>query len=143
MELIRGLYNLSSRHHGCITTMGAFDGVHRGHRLLLKQLVERGKELGLPVTVVVFEPLPGEYFSPLRAPARLTSFREKFNTFGKLGIDRVLRIRFTDFFRNMSAPDFIQNVFVEGLQARYIVVGDDLRFGQNRSGDFAALRSWS
>lgn len=140
MELIRGLHNLRPRHRGCVTTIGAFDGVHYGHRAVLKQLMERGEELGVPTTVVVFEPLPREYFAPKEAPARLMSFREKFQAFKALGIDQVLRIRFTPAFRAMSAREFIHAVFVEGLATQHIIVGDDFRFGRNRGGDFELLK---
>ncbi|ARN72833.1 bifunctional riboflavin kinase/FAD synthetase [Oceanicoccus sagamiensis] len=141
MELIRGLHNLRPRHRGCVTTIGAFDGVHHGHQAVLQQLIDKGQELNLPTTVVVFEPLPREYFAPLQAPARLMSFREKFQAFKALGIDRVLRIRFTPGFQDMGAKEFIQQVFVKGLGAQYIIVGDDLRFGRNRGGDFKLLQT--
>lgn len=140
MELIRGLHNLRPRHRGCVATIGAFDGVHHGHRKVLQQLIDKGRELGLPTVVVVFEPLPREYFAPRQAPARLMSFREKFQAFRELGIDRVLRIRFTPTFREMGANEFIKRVFVDGLGVRYLVVGDDLRFGRNRGGDFQVLK---
>jgi riboflavin kinase / FMN adenylyltransferase len=139
MELIRNLHNLRPQHKGCVTTIGAFDGVHRGHQVVLKQLMDKGKELGLPTVVVVFEPLPQEYFSPLKAPARLMSFREKFVVFREMGIDRVLRIRFTPTFREMGATEFIKRVFVDGLHTKHIIVGDDLRFGRNRGGTFKEL----
>ncbi|MCP3908012.1 MAG: bifunctional riboflavin kinase/FAD synthetase [Oceanicoccus sp.] len=141
MELIRGLHNMRPRHRGCITTIGAFDGVHHGHQAILQQLIDKGKELNLPTTVVVFEPLPREYFAPLQAPARLMSFSEKFQALKALGIDRVLRIRFTPDLKDMGAKEFIQQVFVKGLGARYIIAGDDLRFGRNRGGDFDLLKS--
>ena len=78
MELIRGLHNLRPRHRGCVATIGAFDGVHQGHQAVIGHLLEKSAELALPSVVIVFEPLPGEYFSPKMAPARLMSFREKF-----------------------------------------------------------------
>ncbi len=141
MELIRGLHNLRPRHRGCVATIGAFDGVHYGHRQVLNQLIEKGRQLGLPSVVVIFEPLPREYFAPAQAPARLMSFREKFQAFRQLGIDRVLRIRFTSTFREMGAREFIKKVFVDGLAAEYLVVGDDLRFGRDRDGDFKVLKT--
>jgi riboflavin kinase/FMN adenylyltransferase len=88
----------------------------------------------------VFEPLPREYFSPAEAPARLMSFREKFAVLRALGVDRLLRIRFDARFSAMGAGDFIRAVFVEGLGARHIVVGDDLRFGHDREGNIELLR---
>jgi riboflavin kinase/FMN adenylyltransferase len=140
MELIRGLHNLRPRHRGCVTTIGAFDGVHYGHQAVLQRLIDSGREIGLPTTVVVFEPLPREFFAPQQAPARLMSFREKFNAFKALGVDRVLRIRFTEILREMDASEFVRRVFVDGLGAKHIIIGDDLRFGRNRGGNFDLLR---
>ena len=140
MELIRGLHNLRPRHRGCVATIGAFDGVHDGHRAVLGHLLEKSAELGLPSVVILFEPLPREYFAPLQAPARLMSFREKFLALQALGVDRVLRIRFDESLRTMSAQDFIRNIFAEGLGVRYVVVGDDLRFGHDREGDFWLMK---
>lgn len=141
MELIRGLHNLRARHKGCVVTIGAFDGVHQGHQAVLAHLLDKSRELNLPSVVVVFEPLPREYFAPEKAPARLMSFREKIRAFEKIGVDRVLRIRFDESIRTMGAQQFIEKVFVEGLGMRYIVVGDDLRFGRGREGDFEMLQS--
>ncbi|MBD2858711.1 bifunctional riboflavin kinase/FAD synthetase [Spongiibacter sp. KMU-158] len=140
MELIRGFHSFRPQHRNCVATIGAFDGVHLGHQAVLRQLVAKGRELGLPSTVVLFEPLPREYFSPNEAPPRLMSFREKFEAIAELGVDRVVRIRFTESLRNLSAEEFISKLFVDGLGAKFIVVGDDLRFGRDRSGDFELLR---
>lgn len=140
MELIRGFQHFRPRHRGCVATIGAFDGVHLGHQAVLRQLIAKGREMGLPSTVIIFEPLPREFFSPDEAPARLMSFREKFIALRDLGVDRVMRISFTPDFRDMTAHEFIHKLFVVGLGVKYIVVGDDLRFGRNRSGDFDLLR---
>lgn len=141
MELIRGLHNLRPRHKPCVVTIGAFDGVHFGHQAVLQKLLDKGAELGLPATVIVLEPLPREYFAPTIAPARLMSFREKFVAFRDFGIDRVFRIRFTQALSEVPAVEFIENVFVGGLGVKYVVVGDDLRFGHDREGDFSLLQS--
>lgn len=135
MELIRGLHNLRPRHRGCVATIGAFDGVHLGHQAVIRHLLSKSDELGLPAVVIVFEPLPREYFSPLQAPARIMSFREKFQEMRKLGVDRLLRIRFTEQLRGMSAQQFVDDIFVAGLGVRYVVLGDDFRFGNDRQGD--------
>jgi len=135
MELIRGLHNLRPRHRGCVATIGAFDGVHLGHQAVISHLQEKAAELELPSTVIVFEPLPREYFSPIKAPARIMSFREKFQAMSQLGVDRLLRIRFNEQLRGMSAKSFVEEVFVAGLGVRYVVLGDDFRFGNDRQGD--------
>jgi len=140
LELIRGLHNLRERHHGSVVTIGAFDGVHRGHQAVIRDLLARSQEYGLPSTVILFEPLPREYFAPVQSPPRLMSFREKFMVLRHLGVDRVLRIRFDRRFSTMSALTFVETVFVKGLGARYIVVGEDLRFGHDREGNIDLAR---
>ena len=148
MELVRGIHNLKGQHGhassgkaGSVLTIGAFDGLHCGHRSVLNHLRMRAKEAGLPSVVVTLEPLPREYFAPLDAPPRLMSFREKCEGFAALGIDRVILVRFDDRMRNMEATDFIEQVFVNGLNAKHIVVGDDLRFGRDGAGDFELLNT--
>jgi riboflavin kinase/FMN adenylyltransferase len=123
-----------------VATIGAFDGVHRGHQAVIGDLQARARALGLPSTVIVFEPLPREHFAPLAAPSRLMSFREKLPVLAALGVDRLLCIRFEAHFSAMSADAFIRRVFVDGLSARHIVVGDDLRFGHDREGNIELLR---
>jgi riboflavin kinase/FMN adenylyltransferase len=136
MELIRGLHNLRPKHRGCVATIGAFDGVHLGHQAVIDHLLEKSAELALPSVIIVFEPLPREYFSPVQAPARIMSFWEKCRALEALGVDRVLRIRFNEQFRSMSAQQFVDDVFVAGLGVRYVVLGDDFRFGSDRQGDY-------
>ena len=140
MELIRGLHNLRPRHRGCVATIGAFDGVHLGHQAVIRHLLEKSVELDLPSLIIVFEPLPREYFSPLKAPARIMSFWEKCRALEALGVDRLLRIRFNEQLRGMSAQRFVDDIFVGGLGVRYVVLGDDFRFGAGRQGDIAFIR---
>ena len=142
MELIRGLQNLRPKHRGCAVTVGAFDGVHRGHQTVLGRLKARAQALDLPATVIVFEPLPREYFQPLEAPPRITNLRERLEQLAATGIDRVLVLPFNKKMRSMSADDFIKTVFVDGLGARYIELGDDFRCGNSREGDFEYARPW-
>ncbi|MFV0275981.1 MAG: bifunctional riboflavin kinase/FAD synthetase [Parahaliea sp.] len=140
MELIRGLHNLRPRHCGCVATIGAFDGVHLGHQAVIRHVLAVARGRALPSMVVVFEPLPREYLAPLRAPARLMSFREKFRALQALGVERLLRIRFNERLRNQSAQDFLEEVLVAGLGVRHVVLGDDFRFGNDREGDLAFIR---
>lgn len=140
MELIRGLHNLKPRHHGSVATIGNFDGVHLGHQAVLGQLAEKGAALCLPTVVVTFEPQPREYFAPEAAPPRLTRFREKAEAMQRFSVDRLLVLPFNRKLAELSAEDFIRRVLVEGLGIRYLVVGDDFRFGAAREGDFAMLQ---
>jgi len=141
MELIRGLHNLQPRHRGCVATIGAFDGVHRGHQAVLERMLREAGSLGLPAVVIVFEPLPREYLHPEEAPARLMDFREKFRALAALGVDRLLRIRFDERVRTMSAAAFVKRIFVEGLAVKRLVLGDDFRFGRGREGDYGFLQA--
>ncbi len=141
MELIRGLHNLSARHHGCVATIGNFDGVHLGHQAVLGQLAEKAEEFGLPTTVITFEPQPQEYFAPDNAVPRLTRLREKLLALRRFSVDRVLCLSFNRKLAQMSAEAFIEDILVNGLGIRYLVVGDDFRFGAGRRGDFAMLQA--
>lgn len=140
MQIIRGINNLKPEHHGCVATIGNFDGVHLGHQAVLGQLADKADELGLPVVVVTFEPQPQEYFRPEESPPRLTRFREKVQALRRYAVDRVLVLHFDKKFSQQSADDFIQNLLVNGLGVKYLVIGDDFRFGKNRVGDFAMLQ---
>lgn len=140
MELIRGLQNLKPRHQGCVATIGNFDGVHLGHQAVIRQVMHKAKELGLPVVVITFEPQPQEYFGHGEAPPRLTRFREKFKAMQRFSVDRVLCLAFNRALAEMEPETFIQKVLIDGLGLRYLVVGDDFRFGKGRRGDFAMLQ---
>jgi riboflavin kinase / FMN adenylyltransferase len=140
MELIRNIAQLRSHHRGCVATIGNFDGVHLGHQTVMRQLTTKAKALGLPTVVILFEPQPQEFFAPKIAPARLTRLREKIRVMRQNGIDRVLCVRFNATLAALSADHFIQQVLVEGLGIRHLVVGDDFRFGYKRQGDFALLQ---
>ncbi|MGB3725996.1 MAG: bifunctional riboflavin kinase/FAD synthetase [Glaciecola sp.] len=139
MELIRGLHNIGTHHHGCVLTIGKFDGVHLGHQAVLKSLIEKADALNLPAVVMVFEPQPEELFSAEHAPARLSLLKDKYIALKQIGIHRLLCVRFTAAFSNMSPHDFIKTLLVEKLGVKYLVVGDDFKFGYRRSGDFAML----
>ena len=137
--LIRGLHNLRAQHRGCVATIGSFDGVHRGHRAILDQLLTQAKALNLPSVVMVFEPQPYEFFSGEKAPARLMRLRDKIRVLSACGVDRVFCLQFNQRLRQLSANDFIKQVLVDGLGIKSLVVGDDFRFGCDRTGDFSLL----
>ena len=136
MLIIRGLHSPDRK--PVALTIGNFDGVHLGHQALLKQLREAAQSRGLPMAVVVFEPHPREFFTPQQAPTRLTSMREKLELFAALGVDRVHVCRFNSRFAHMSATDFIHALYEE-VAAKFVLIGDDFRFGSGRNGDFALM----
>ena len=139
MEIIRGLINLHERHRGCVVTIGNFDGVHRGHQAILQQVGDKADELGVPSMLICFEPQPKEYFDVFNSPARLTRFREKVALLEAHGVDKVLCFKFDEKTRSIAAKEFVR-ILVERLGVRALFVGDDFRFGQDRSGDFELLR---
>lgn len=141
MELIRGLHNLRDKHRSCVLTIGKFDGVHLGHQAVLSQVVEKARALGLPATVMVFEPQPEELFSPQNAPARLSVLRDKYIQLEALGIDRLLCVKFNREFAALTAEHFVEDLLVKRLDVKYLVVGDDFRFGMGRIGDFNYLQA--
>ncbi|MGE5153763.1 MAG: bifunctional riboflavin kinase/FAD synthetase [Bdellovibrio bacteriovorus] len=141
MRLIRGLHNLRPQDRGCVATIGNFDGVHLGHRAVFRRLLVKGRELGLPATVITFEPQPLEFFAPEAAPARLTRLREKLKALGECGIERTMVLEFGPRLAAMEAREFVQRLLLDGLGVRYLLVGDDFRFGHGRAGDYALLRT--
>lgn len=122
-------------------TIGNFDGVHLGHQAILGELKGEARASGLTSCVVTFEPHPRELFSPLAAPTRLTSLREKCELLSEHGVDRVQVLRFNRAFASLSADEFIDRVLVGGLNAKWVMIGDDFCFGAKRSGDFKHLKN--
>jgi riboflavin kinase/FMN adenylyltransferase len=141
MRLIRGLHNLKPEHRGCVATIGNFDGVHLGHKAVFQRLLAKGRALGLPATVITFEPQAMEYFAPDAAPARLTRLREKLAAFSDSGIERVVLLEFGPRLAQMPAREFVQRLLVDGLDIRLLFVGDDFRFGHGREGDYRLLEA--
>jgi len=120
-------------------TIGNFDGVHLGHQAMLAELVRVARALGLPACVLTFEPHPREFFAPDQAPVRLTSLREKIELLAARGIERLHVCRFNYELAQVSAPQFIERVLAAGLGVRWLLVGDDFRFGARRAGNFVTL----
>ncbi|CAM0555001.1 Bifunctional riboflavin kinase/FMN adenylyltransferase [Vreelandella titanicae] len=139
MRVIRGLHNLRAAHRGCVATIGNFDGVHRGHQAILQQCREHAARWSVPLTVVVFEPQPREFFAGDQAPPRLTRLREKVRLLRDFGAEQVLCLPFNDALRSLTGREFIDQVLIDGLGVKHLVVGDDFRFGCDRRGDFALL----
>jgi len=122
-------------------TIGNFDGVHLGHRAMITRLSDAARARGLPGAVMTFEPQPQEFFAPDQAPARLTSLREKLELLRECGVASVYVCRFDFAFAQLTADDFVTRVLRDGLAVKWLLVGDDFRFGARRAGDLAHLRS--
>ncbi len=144
MKVFRGLPNAASR-APCALTIGNFDGVHRGHQALLARVRDAAKALGVEAAVMTFEPHPREFFAHLRgnpsqAPTRIANLRDKLQALSDAGIDRVIVEHFNAHFASMSPQDFVEKILVQGLHVRWLMVGEDFRFGAKRAGDIAFLK---
>jgi riboflavin kinase/FMN adenylyltransferase len=137
VQVFRG-FPSASRH--AAVTIGNFDGVHRGHQAMLTRLAEAAEDLALPATVLTFDPHPREFFARDTAPARLSTIRSKLEQFAALGVARVHIARFDARFAALTAQEFIERILVGALKTRWVLVGQDFRFGRGRSGDLALLR---
>ena len=146
MQIFRGVHHTD--HPGmapaCALTIGNFDGVHRGHQAMLALLRSEAQHRGLPSCVMTFEPHPRDYFArklgkPELAPARIATLRDKLTELERCGIDQVVVLRFDEQLASQSAESFIADTLVRGLGVRYVLVGDDFRFGAKRVGDYAML----
>ena len=139
MRLLRGLHNIPADFRGCVATIGNFDGLHLGHQGILQALKAAAAEQGVPTLVMLFEPQPKEFFAPQAAPARLANLREKLQDLATHGVDYVLCLPFNQALRSMSAQTFIEQILLQALRVKHLIVGDDFRFGCDRSGDYQAL----
>lgn len=140
-ELIRGLHNIKPCHRGNVLTIGSYDGVHCGHQAILRQVLTKARELNLPASVMIFEPQPHEFFAKEKAPARLMSFKEKVHALFQQGVDRVVCLSFNQRLSRLTAQQFTDSVLVNALDVKYLVLGDDFRFGSGRKGSYTTLKS--
>ncbi|MFZ5521123.1 MAG: bifunctional riboflavin kinase/FAD synthetase [Pseudomonadota bacterium] len=149
MRIYRGLHSTRQalargERGGCALTIGNFDGVHRGHQAMLALLRSEARHRGLPSCVMTFEPHPRDHFArvagrPELAPARIATLRDKLIELQACGVDEVVVMPFDDRLASLSPQAFIDDILVAGLGTRYLLVGDDFRFGARRAGDYALL----
>lgn len=143
MHVFRGFHHPGIA-PACALTIGNFDGVHRGHQAMLALLRSEAQHRGLPSCVMTFEPHPRDYFAavagkPELAPARIATLRDKLSELERCGVDQAVVLRFDQAFAAQSPQAFIDDVLVAGLGTRYVLVGDDFRFGAKRAGDYTML----
>jgi len=143
MKVFRGLHHPELA-PACALTIGNFDGVHRGHQAMLALVRSEAAHRGVPSCVMTFEPHPRDYFAkalnqPDLAPARIATLRDKLQELERCGVDQVVVLPFNARLASQSPQDFIEQVLVQGLGVRYVLVGDDFRFGAKRAGDYAML----
>jgi len=144
MQIHRGLPPAELARTGCALTIGNFDGVHRGHQAMLALLRNEARHRGVPSCVLTFEPHPRDFFAakagkPELAPRRISTLRDAMMELQRCGVDRVVVLRFDAALAGRSPQAFVDDILVRGLAARYVLVGDDFRFGARRIGDYAML----
>ncbi len=122
-------------------TIGNFDGIHRGHQAMIERLGSEARKRALMSCVLTFEPHPREFFSPQAAPTRLVSLREKYELLAARGVERLHVLRFDKAFAALPPEVFIEQVLVGRLKARWLLIGEDFRFGARRSGDIGLLKN--
>lgn len=128
----------------CALTIGNFDGLHRGHQAMLSLLKGEAQQRGIPSCVLTFEPHPRDFFAALThnpnlAPERVGTLRDKLTDLGACGVDQIVVLPFDQALANLSPQAFIDQMLLQGLGARYVLVGDDFRFGARRAGDYSTL----
>ena len=138
MNFIRHINSQKKSDSACVATIGNFDGLHLGHQKIIGKLKQKAQELQLPLTVVSFEPLPAEYFSP-NPPSRIYPLRDKIRLLEQLGVNNFLCLKFDKEFANMPPEVFVKDILQDYLKVKHLAVGDDFKFGYNRGGDFALL----
>jgi riboflavin kinase / FMN adenylyltransferase len=143
MKIFRGFHHPGIA-SACALTIGNFDGVHRGHQAMLALLKNEAQHRGVPSCVMSFEPHPRDYFAavahkPELAPARVATLRDKLTELARCGIDQCVILPFDARLSSLSPQAFIEDVLVRGLGVKYVLVGDDFRFGAKRAGDYAML----
>jgi len=143
MQVFRGVHHPGIA-SACALTIGNFDGVHRGHQAMLALLHSEARHRGLPTCVLTFEPHPRDFFAQLAgkpelAPPRIATLRDKLSELERCGIEQVVVMRFDAAFARQTPQAFIDDMLVAGLGTRYVLVGDDFRFGAKRAGDYAML----
>jgi len=121
--------------------VGNYDGVHLGHQQMIGVLKARAAQLRSAATVLVFEPSSKEFIDPDGAPPRLTRWREKFLALAAQGVERLVTLRFDERMRAMTPRSFVDELIVERLGTRHLVVGDDFRYGSNAGGTIESLRA--
>ena len=139
MRIFRGLP--ASADVPVALAIGTFDGVHRGHQAMLSRLVEAADDLDLAPSVLTFEPHPREFFARASAPPRLLPLRGRLERFAALGVARAYVARFDAALAALAPDAFVRDVLVRRLDARWVLVGEDFRFGKSRAGDIESLRA--
>jgi riboflavin kinase/FMN adenylyltransferase len=124
---------------GCVLAIGNFDGIHQGHRALIKQAADIAKAARAPLGIVTFEPHPRQFFQPEAEPFRLTLLPMKQRLLQELGVDHIFALSFNRELSQLTGEEFIDRILMHDLKARHVVVGENFAFGRGRSGTVQTL----
>lgn len=144
MKIIRGITSAPKiLHSGCVATIGNFDGVHLGHQAILQQVKNTAATNGLTSVAILFEPQPLEFLHAKDSPARITHLRDKVISIAHCGIDLIIVLPFNNHLALLTSEAFVKQILVTQLNVKYLIVGEDFKFGKHRQGDFAYLKNCS
>lgn len=139
MRIIRHLRSGAQDATGCAVTLGNFDGVHLGHREVLRRLLRQSDDAGISSVAITFHPHPSSVLAPARAPLHLTNLRQRLQRLSETGVQKLVLQRFSTRFSEMSAERFVMEFLVRGLRAKAVVIGQNVGFGRRRAGDAQLL----
>lgn len=148
VTLFRDYKQFKKEGNGLVATIGNFDGLHLGHQAILNRVSEVAAITNRSTLLILFEPSPEEFFAHKNlkgrdAPGRLMTLRDKIGMLKSHGISNVLCLRFNEQLANFSPAEFIEQILWDALDVRYLIVGDDFRFGKDRKGDFNDLNDYA
>jgi riboflavin kinase/FMN adenylyltransferase len=140
MKILENYTGLNKSDQGAVVALGNFDGLHRGHQVVIKKAADIAKKLKAPLAIACFRPHPVMFFRPDTPPFRLMSPRLRANVLSDMGVDMLYEIPFDKELKSMNDEEFVETVLQNGLGARHVVVGEDFKYGKDRCGDFETLQ---
>jgi len=143
MRIVSRIEEIQTPYEKAVITIGNFDGVHIGHQALLHTVIEKALAMGGTSVVMTFEPHPMKLLAPSRHKPLITLYEQKCELISRTGIDVLISVPFTKAFSEMTARDFVQELLIDRIGVKAIVVGNDYTFGRNREGNVSLLKSWS
>jgi len=142
MDVVTDIRDFPAAYRGAACALGNFDGVHRGHRVVIDRAVAQARARGCPAAVIAFEPHPRQYFRPEDAPFRLTSLETKSRLLSELDLDILFVLTFDAVLATLSADQFANQILADALGIKHLTIGYDFRFGKDRAGDAGFLARW-
>ena len=140
MKAFRALAEVPADFGPCVLAIGNFDGVHAGHRVILRRVAAIARERGLTPAVLTFDPHPARVLAPERAPKLISTIAQRLRRMESEGVEAAMLLAFSRELARLSPEEFARTVLAEKLHARVVIIGEDFRFGYKQSGDLATMR---